>query len=121
MPRPPGRFSRNAEPVRAGQKAFNAVEILVFIASTEAGRESEIRRVARTALHRSEFRHLKLESIDQIMCRLHTAPIPLSGGEEFRDDCEAAVRYFNGTEYRICITKTGTGGTNTEREDKEGR
>lgn len=88
-----------------------------FITNTEAGQELEIRRVARAAL-RSSFRNLSLESINQIRCQRHTVPVPIYGGEEFRDDCEAIARYSNGTESRICITKTGTIGTNPEREDK---
>ena len=88
-----------------------------FIVNTEAGHELEIRRVARAAL-RSSFRNLSLESINQIRCQRHTVPVPIYGGEEFRDDCEAIARYSNGTESRICITKTGTIGTNPEREDK---
>ena len=89
-----------------------------FIVNTEAGHELEIRRVARAALRSSGFRHLRIEGIDQIMCQRHTAPIPIYGGEEFRDDCEAVARYSNGTASKICITKTGTMGTNPEREDK---
>ncbi|WP_406038295.1 hypothetical protein [Succinimonas sp.] len=92
--------------------------VFFFITNTEAGQELEIRRVARAALRMSSFRNLSLESIDQIRCQRHTEPIPIYGGEEFRDDCEAIARYSNGTESRICITKTGTIGTNPEREDK---
>lgn len=41
MPRPPGRFSRNAERVRAGERAFNAVEI--FRLDRQYGSRARIR------------------------------------------------------------------------------
>ena len=128
----PGNPGELSEFDRDGGKIINHLVLLVvwslfaalfaffffFIVNTEAGHEFEIRRVARAALRVSKFRHLRIESIDQIMCQRHTAPVPISGGEESRDECEALARYSSGASSRICITKTGTMGTNPEREDK---